>query len=138
MTILTKGDPVVQEKKIAAINQWLKSECDMDYRGVFGETEIVETTKTAEKFLEMAQSAKQGLLPVAISGAKNPVTVYAVGNDYDKDIAPALSVGFRGVWIPVETWETMGQTEKIKERMDKEHCRVFNSLTEIVERYAEL
>lgn len=124
MMLLTKGDPEVQKKKIAALDSSI--DCLGGIDNNFDKVEIVETTKTAEKFREM------------VDGYDKSVSCFAVGNDYDKDIAPALSVGFRGIWIPVETWETIGSTEKIKERMDKEHCHIFNSLTEIAERYAEL
>ncbi len=116
MMILTKGDPEVQRKKVNAL--------DMD--GIFLRVEIVETTKTAEKFREMAAEMD------------NPSNLFAVGNDYHKDIVPALEAGFNGIWIPVETWETIGQTANIRGTMDERRCRVFNSLTEIAERYEEL
>lgn len=124
MMILTKGDPEVQKKKIAALDNSI--DCLGGVAENFSKVEIVETAKTTEKFREM------------VKDFDGSVSFFAVGNDYYKDIVPAFELGFKGIWIPVETWETMGQTEKIRETMNVRQCRVFTSLMEIVERYQEL
>lgn len=112
--LLTKGDPEVQRCKIEALGKY-------DIR--FSKVEIVEFAKTTEIFAEI----KAGF-------GKNceDWTFYSVGNDYDKDIVPALAAGYTGIYIPVETWESLGKMEEIRNRVDWEKCVILASLDGIV------
>lgn len=119
---LTKGDPRVQEKKVRAFEiQALKQHVT----NIFDEVKIVETNKDPEIFGE-------------IFDRYHPESAFAVGNDYKKDVLPALQArpAFRGIWIPVDTWETMGQTEKVMAEVDKERCEVLSKIFNITESFA--
>lgn len=63
---------------------------------------------------------------------------WSIGNNYDSDIAPALEVGYKGIWIPVETWETLGEMGKIRARADWSRCVELKDIRELAERYSEL
>ncbi|MBI2064527.1 MAG: hypothetical protein HYT62_00540 [Candidatus Yanofskybacteria bacterium] len=115
--LLTKGDKRVQVNKIAALGQ----ASDLFWGGI----KIVDE-KTPEIFRRMVTK---------FSGCQ----WYSVGNDYDKDIAPAFEVkSFRGIWIPVETWETIDKMGEIRNRVDGTRCLELQSLTELKEKYGEL
>ncbi len=115
--LLTKGDPRVQQMKIDALIETAREK-------IFDDVRIVETNKDPAVFLEIGEA----------HGASDRI-VYAVGNDYKKDVLPALQAhaSFRGIWIPVETWETIGQTEKLMAEVDRERCHVFKNLRELDE-----
>lgn len=112
--ILSKGDKRVQSKKFSALkvgNNFFRA--------------IIVDNKTPQVFEEM----KRGYESCAF---------YSVGNDYEKDIVPALEVGYRGVFIPVETWEVIGRMDEILAKVDCSRCIVLNNLSELKERYGEL
>lgn len=113
-TLLSKGDKKVQSNKFCALRA---SEN-------FFRARIVDN-KTPEIFRNMV-------------GDFGGHSWYSVGNDYEKDIVPALEVGFRGVLIPVETWEVIGRMDEIIARVDRTKCAVLNNLDELRERYGEL
>ena len=113
--LLTKGDKRVQANKFSAI----------DAGRLFFRSRIVED-KTPETFRLMK------------TGFNGNESWYSVGNDYDKDIVPAFDAGFKGIWIPVESWEAMGKIEEIRARVDWSRCVELRSLSEIKERYGEL
>lgn len=112
--LLTKGDKRVQSKKLSALDAW---------KG-FLRVEIVDN-KTPEVFREMANGLEDHQL-------------FSAGNDYEKDIVPALEVGYRGVWIPVETWEVIGRLDEIRAKIDRSRCVELHSLKQLVERYDEI
>ncbi len=121
IAILTKGDAEVQKLKIDCFFRACRERgCNTSLIQV----RIVDTEKSPGDFSEIKQ------------GMPGCDTWYSVGNDYDKDIAPAIDVGFDGLWIPVETWESMGKLKEIKEsRMNKSRCTEFESLNKILEMY---
>lgn len=112
--LLTKGDPRVQQAKVDALLGVAKKD-------PFTEIVIVETTKDPAIFLQIGE----------MHAAPN-WDVYAVGNDYNKDVLPALNAHqtFRGVWIPVQTWEMLapGYMEKVTAEVDRERCEVMDHL----------
>lgn len=113
--LLTKGDKKVQGKKLSVL----------DAGSRFFKVKIVDS-KTPQIFQEM------------INGLEN-VKLFSVGSDYDKDIVPALETGYhRGVWIPVETWEIIGQLEKIRAKADWSRTVEISSLRDLIERYDEI
>lgn len=64
---------------------------------------------------------------------------FSVGNDYEKDVVPALEAGYhRGVWIPVETWEVIGRLDEIRAKVDRSLCVELHSRQELAERYDEI
>lgn len=113
--LLTKGDKRVQGRKLSVLDAGNK----------FFKVRVVEDNKTPKVFQEM------------FGGLKN-VRFFSVGNDYDKDIVPALEAGYRGIWIPVEAWEVIGQLDSIRSKVDWSRCIELGSLRELVERYDEI
>ena len=113
--LLTKGDQKIQELKLSAL----------DAENRFYRVKIVESRKTPEVFRKMAESLEGYQL-------------FSVGNDYEKDIVPALEAGYRGVWIPLETWEVIGRLDEIRVKVDQSRCVELRSLRELVERYDEI
>src|SRR3989344_4171220 len=112
--LMSKGDRRVQSNKFSALRA----------RDNFLRASIVDN-KTPRHFLQMINGYK-GYVP------------YSVGNDYEKDIVPALEAGFTGVFIPAETWEVIGRMDEILAKVDRSRCLVLNNLGEIKERYGEL
>ena len=88
--LCTAGDPEVQMKKIAA----LKS------AGIVFEAVEIVDKKTPEAFHSLA-------LGYGVH------SLYSVGNNYNSDIVPSFEAGYRGIYIPVETWETLGKMDEI-------------------------
>ncbi len=107
IVLCTAGDPVVQNKKVRTLES---------INIKFDDVVIVEK-KTAEIFSSLAGD---------FEGLK-----YSVGNNYRSDIIPALEVGYLGIYIPVETWETIGQMDKVLAEVDSLRCDKFNSLYDI-------
>lgn len=113
--LLTKGDKRVQSKKLSVLDAGKK----------FTRVVVVEN-KTPGVFREMVKGFEDCRL-------------FSVGNDYEKDIVPALEVGYHlGVWIPVETWEVIGRLDEIRAKIDWSWCVELHSLQEIVDRYDEI
>lgn len=113
--LLTKGDRRVQAGKLKAIRAGDR----------FSRVVVVDD-KSAQTFRK--------LVPASI--IYRPISV---GNDYQKDIAPALHAGYhKGVWIPVETWEVIGQLDNIRRLVDPERCVEVSSVVEILDRYDEI
>ncbi len=113
VVLLTKGDIGVQRKKVIALTNF----------GIkFDVVEIVET-KDSKDFQRMISSI---------------FSSYSVGNSYESDIVPALKVGYKGILIPVETWEVIGKMAEILAKVDKEKCFIFQDILGIKERYEEL
>ena len=132
--LLTKGDPEVQQTKIDALFDYI---ADREfylrsgvYRNEFHKVKIVESNKTTEVFAEMLKDYDPA-----------ETLVVPVGNDYDKDVVPALQLAnykVRGIWTPVESWELIGKLDEIRSKMDKERCLEFADVSEIPHRYKEL
>lgn len=112
--LMSKGDRRVQSNKFSAIRA----------EDNFLRASIVEN-KSPETFLHM------------LNGYES-YAPYSVGNDYEKDIVPALEAGYRGVFIPVETWEVIGRMDEIFAKVDRSRCLILNNLSELKERYGEL
>jgi FMN phosphatase YigB (HAD superfamily) len=116
LVLCTKGDPRVQEKKIKALKQ-----AGIDH---FSTMRVVNE-KTPEVFRGFLAGFGQD-------------EFYSVGNSYSSDIVPALSAGFTGIYIPVETWETIGQMDSILAEVDTNKCLVLQSLEELKTQYERL
>jgi len=112
--LLSKGDKDVQSNKFAALDAY----------NTFERAKIVDI-KTSETFRQML-------------AGYNGYKAYSVGNDYEKDIVPALEVEYQGVFIPVENWETTGRMDEIMALVDRSRCVVLKDLSEFKERYGEL
>ena len=116
--LLSKGDRGVQIKKINALQ----------IAGIpatnFAEIIVVEN-KSSKDFAEIRKLRQHRIC-------------YSVGNSYESDIAPALEAGYKGIFIPVETWDVIGKMEEILAKVDREKCFVFGDLFEIKEKYEEL
>lgn len=107
LVVCTKGDPRVQNAKLRALYWVWGSRFSAEY--------IVDD-KQPDVFSRIRDLyGEPVLLPNCI----------AVGNDYRKDVKPALEVDYRGIYIPVETWETIGKHE-------------FENIMEIMARYDEV
>lgn len=113
--LLTKGDKRVQNKKLSVLDAGKR----------FARVEVVEN-KTPGVFTGMVKGFEDYRL-------------FSVGNSYESDIQPALEAGYHhGVWTPVETWEVIGQLDKIRTKVDWSRCVELRSLRELVERYDEI
>lgn len=113
--LLTKGDKEVQGPKLAVL----------DAGNLFIRVRVA-ADKTPEVFREMAKDFKSYRL-------------FSIGDNYDSDIAPALEAGYyRGIWIPLETWDTVGEIEEVRIRIDRSRCIELPSLRELVQRYDEI
>ncbi len=79
--LLTKGEPLVQDYKIVALEleRW------------FGEEIHIINSKSKETFEEY-------------QGRFGFNAIYSVGNSYGSDIQPALDAGVKGIFIPYYTW----------------------------------
>lgn len=123
LALCTKGDGRVQNKKIVTLKR------NLSFRsGPFVIVRIVD---------EKTPAVFKGIASDVIKWRKD-CAVWSVGNSYDSDIAPALAAGFRGIYIPVETWETIGKMDEINSRVDRSCCLIFKNLDQIRERYEEL
>lgn len=116
LLLCTKGDARVQNKKINALKQAGINHFSMA---------LVLDNKGPDTFR-------------ALAFGFDSCDFWSVGNSYDSDIKPALEAGYKGVYIPVETWETIGKMDKILAEVDKEKCLVLNNLGELITRYGEL
>lgn len=112
--LLTKGDKKVQGSKLAVLDAGKR----------FIRVRVV-TDKTPKIFLEMARGFEG-------------YQFFSVGDSYDSDIAPALEAGYRGVWIPLETWDTIDKLPEIRTRVDRNRCVELSSLRQLTERYDEI
>jgi|SRR3989344_1687561 len=115
LMLLTKGDTRVQVNKTEALRQ---SGID-----VFSKIRITDG-KDRKEFLVLAGRFK---------GKK-----YSVGNSYDSDIVPAFEAGFKGIYIPAETWETLGKLPAILSKVDNDRCYVLDSLESLISQYGGL
>ncbi len=116
LMLCSKGDKRVQGKKLSA----LKSEGIDHFSKI-----IVVDDKTPDNFKKLSKGFTR-------------CQRYSIGNSYTSDIVPALEAGFKGIYIPVETWETVGKMEEIHAEIDKEECFVFRSLKSIQTQYEKL
>ena len=114
--LCSKGDPKVQEKKVAALHS-----VGINH---FAAVRIVDE-KTPEVFRE-------------IVGRFGHCSPFSVGNSYSSDIRPALDAGFRGIYIPVETWETIDKMNSILSEVDIEKCIVLQNLKDLKTQYGRL
>jgi putative hydrolase of the HAD superfamily len=112
--LLTKGDKQIQRLKLSAL----------DAGNIFTRVFIVDN-KTPEVFRKI------------VKGFEN-YNLFSVGDNYNSDIAPALKVGYFGVWIPRETWDVTGQLNEIRSYVDWSKCVELKSLKELVQKYDAL
>ena len=112
--LLTKGDKRVQGLKLSALDAGKR----------FIRVRVVED-KNPDVFRETARGFEDYRL-------------FSVGDSYNGDISPAIEVGYRGVWIPRETWDTVGKIREIRARVDGTRCVELCSLRELIERYDEI
>lgn len=115
--LLTKGDEDVQARKITALHT----------ADIFFADEIVVENKDSKSFTKLWKNHFY-----------RSETLYSVGNSYESDIVPALEAGYRGILIPVETWDIIGRMDEVLSKVDRERCLVFGDIMEIKEKYEEL
>ncbi|MEK7090726.1 MAG: hypothetical protein AAB930_04030 [Patescibacteria group bacterium] len=120
IALLTKGDATVQRKKIAV----LKNAGISNFSAVW-----VVGQKLSISFSLMARD----FLP---SSAR--LTLYSVGNSYESDIKPALTAGFKGILVPVETWDLIGKMDDVVREAKENGVFVFRDLSDIITHYEEL
>ncbi len=120
VVIYTAGDSTVQSRKIEVLRQV--------GRISFDDVRIVDK-KSQSDFESLKES---------VVVRHRCSSFYSIGNNYKSDIVPALEAGYRGIYIPVETWETIGKMDGILDEVNQERCLVFHSLAEIKEKYSEL
>lgn len=82
LVLLTKGEYEVQRRRIESSG----------LEGLFHQTVVVER-KDPSTFRELAVQLRV-----------DPAYAWSVGDSLRSDIQPALSAGFRAVWIPQKTW----------------------------------
>lgn len=116
MMLCTKGDARVQNKKIDALKQ-----SGINHFSAV----LVLDNKGSHTFKTLASGF-------------DSCGLWSVGNSYDSDIKPALEAGYKGIYIPVETWETIGKMDAIRGEVDIKRCLVLKNLGEIITRYGEL
>ena len=128
LRLLTKGDSRVQEKKIVAlrssgINHFMASGWRVVEQKDFAEFKkiMISVYRDCDYLQEVP-----------------PRSFYSVGNSYDSDIKPALGAGFRGILVPVETWDLIGKMDDVIREATDNGVLVFNDLSEIITRYEEL
>lgn len=109
--LLSAGDKRVQSNKLSAIKA-----ADFFWGGI----NIVDR-KTPDVFRNLRRK-------------RESYDFWSVGNNYESDILPALEAGYRGVWIPVETWETLGKMDEIRSKVDRSRCIELESISELVGR----
>jgi FMN phosphatase YigB (HAD superfamily) len=114
VAILTKGDPYVQSKKIDALRVALAAGST-----AYDEASIVERDKGEEFALLLKSSGCQ------------PDKAFSVGDTYDADIAPALDLGYRGIWLAAEGWQQVGKMAELRARAIREGVTVINHLREV-------
>ncbi|MDO8504858.1 MAG: hypothetical protein Q7S36_03320 [Candidatus Liptonbacteria bacterium] len=118
LVLCTKGDGKVQAKKVAALR---KSGVDIN---CFDELLIVDNKDT-----QLFTAMKSGF---------GKDSAYSVGNSYQSDILPALNAGYMGIYIPVETWESLGQMDELLAKVDKTKVLVLPTLEDLPKHYGEL
>lgn len=121
LVLCTKGDKRVQDKKIKALRD---AEVPVD---LFDDIVIVAT--------------KDEALFRSLRTASNAPRSYSMGNSYQSDIVPAIAAGFYGIYIPVETWETVGKMDSILSEIDSarpSQCIVLPNLNAVMEWYEEV
>ena len=116
LILCSKGDSRVQNKKVNALRQ-----VGINH---FPIVHIVEE-KTQAVFSELSEDF-------------GGYSLYSVGNSYSSDILPALEAGFFGIYIPIETWETIGLMNFILSKVDKTQCLILQNLEDLKTRYGEL
>ena len=118
--LLTKGDRRVQQKKIAALRN----------AGI----SHLSPVHIVDQKLSRTFSLTVGFR----SGSAKDFTVYSVGNSFESDIVPALEAGFKGIFIPVETWDLIGKMDDMIRRAKDAGAIVFMDLGDIITHYKEL
>lgn len=113
--LLSAGDKRVQSNKLAALRAG-----DFFWGGVH----IVDK-KTSDIFRELRRKY-------------DGYRFWSIGNNYESDIVPALEAGYGGVWIPVETWETLGKMDEIRAKVDRSRCIELGNITQLTGRVNEL
>lgn len=83
LALLTKGDPAVQERRIA----------ESGLRPLFDLVEIVHE-KTPRSILAVLQRLEA-----------SPSESFTVGNSVRSDVLPSLAAGVRPIWIDAHVWE---------------------------------
>jgi putative hydrolase of the HAD superfamily len=81
--LLTKGDPHVQQKRIAESN----------LANFFDAISIVNL-KSRDSFRDVVDQ---------LGGT--PLSTWSIGNSLKSDILPALSAGLRAIWLDAHVWE---------------------------------
>ncbi len=82
LALLTQGDPVVQEKRIA-------------HSGLCGSFEIIHVVEHKDERAFMALLADAGI---------EPPDAWSVGNSFPSDVDPALRLDMSAVWIETHVW----------------------------------
>ncbi len=108
-----------------------------------GENDIQKTkieTLSLEKYFtknrQFIVANKNKLLYERIKEKFPAEKMYVVGNSLASDILPAVEAGFKGIYVPVITWEYEKQANRNLEV--PQEVRILKSLEELVDIYPEL
>ncbi len=123
LVLYTKGHLVTQATKVDAL--FGDSE---EMKNLFNACVFTEHNKTPEEFLGIAKAENI-----------DPSRACSVGNSFKSDILPALKAGFKGIYIPYETWKYEMEDSKDIERYRSEgRVLAFNDIDEIRKLYGSL
>ena len=126
--LLTKGDRRVQEKKLAALQSLGINHFTTSGWRVVDQKNFAEFKKIMVLVYCVCDELRES----------PPRNFYSVGNSYDSDIKPALAAGFKGILVPVETWDLIGKMDDVINEAGQNGVTVLNDLGDIITRYEEL
>ncbi|MDP6294136.1 MAG: HAD family hydrolase [Candidatus Woesearchaeota archaeon] len=126
LLILTKGDEDVQTEKVRALNleRWFGDECGF----------VPDITTPVPDARVLIVPHKHVPMYQHVLNDREPANVRMVGNSLHSDVMPAVSAGFRVVYIPAASWvyEDGGKA------VEHERITKLENIGQIVEKYEEL
>mgnify|MGYP001219534761 FL=1 len=127
LLLLTKGEYEIQAQKVwdLGLSKWFGEWC-MSIPNVDSTILDARVLIVPHKHVPMYRHVLNG---------RDPANVWMVGNSLRSDIEPAISVGCRAVYIPVETWVYEKGAE---DTQDHERVTTLENIGQIAEKYEEL
>lgn len=119
--LLSKGDEQVQNRKVAAL-----AAAGVEFDGM----PVVVASDKAMAFALILHDH----LEFVSSAASDCISI---GDSYEGDIEPALKLGYRCIWIPVENWEQIGKLPELRERAKAAGVSEVRDIRELNRRLAE-
>lgn len=119
--ILTKGDEVVQREKIEMMKEVLEEKGCGNCLTSFRIVPDLKEPKVFASFLEGNDFRMK----------------YCIGNSFFYDIAPGITVGFDGIFVPEDVWETDGKKER-EEASQENKCIIIKDLSDLLDLHGEL